>query len=93
MPQVSFKGPVSNEDGTQQVEVDDVVLPKDSKPIEISDAQLKRLLDLPGLRFEVDGKEKVTEVATPPAAEDTATPADAESAEEASARGDGRKGK
>lgn len=70
MPQVKFLGPVSNTDGTQSVQADgagEVVLQEGAeKPTEVTEKQLKAILELPGLRFEVDGEEKVTEpVQTP----------------------------
>lgn len=56
-PLVKYLGPSDRQDGTTQLEVDDVVLRKnDDEAQDISDEQLERLRELPGQRLEVEGQ-------------------------------------
>ncbi len=66
MPQVTYLGPTSPADGTEEVHVDDVVLVKDGEPQSLTDAQLRRVKELRGHRFDVDGSEQATTVLDAP---------------------------
>lgn len=64
MPRVTFTGPVDPADGTQAVEIDEITLRVGGDAEELTEAQLERVRDIPGLQFEVDGETVQTE---PPA--------------------------
>lgn len=62
MPNVTFQGPVDpGADGTEAVVIDredgeQVELRIGGDPVDLTDGELTRLTDLPGLQFEVDGE-------------------------------------